>query len=100
MTDPYHLQVVVQDRAVFDGEVTSIVVPGEEGYLGVLANHAPLLSTLGEGTLDIRGPKGAWTYEIRGGFLEVLNNEVTVLADSVVEPSLPSSLLQTSREER
>lgn len=86
MANSFHLQVVVQDRTIFDGSAMSVVVPGEAGYLGVLANHAPLLSTLGEGRLDIKGDDGGASFNISGGFVEVLNNEVTVLADRIVEP--------------
>jgi len=85
MADRFHLQVVVQDQSLFDGNVTSIIAPGEEGYLGVLAHHAPLLTTLGAGTLTVHSDPGIEVFHIRGGFLEVLNNEVTVLADSVDE---------------
>jgi F-type H+-transporting ATPase subunit epsilon len=89
MADTYHLQVVVQDRAIFDGRATSIIAPGEDGYLGVLAGHAALLCTLGEGALDIECESGDESYRIRGGFLEVLDNEVTVLADSVIDDNSP-----------
>ena len=86
MANTFNLQVVVQDRTIFEGAATSVIVPGEAGYLGVLANHAPLLSTLGEGRLDIKTDGDSPSFNISGGFVEVLNNEVTVLADRVVQP--------------
>ena len=53
----YQLKIYTQEKKVFEGAVTSLIVPGSEGYLGVLANHAPLLALLGQGKLTIR--KGA-----------------------------------------
>ncbi|MCX7045081.1 MAG: ATP synthase F1 subunit epsilon [Candidatus Sumerlaeota bacterium] len=83
MSDKFRLQVFVLDRAVFSGDVISIIAPGEDGYLGVLAHHAALLTTLGEGALSVETAGETKTYQIKGGFMEVLNNQVTVLADSI-----------------
>ena len=79
----YQLKINTQEKKVFEGAVTSLIVPGSEGYLGVLANHAPLLALLGQGKLTIR--KGAETseFQISGGFLEVHHNQATILADSL-----------------
>lgn len=81
----YQLQIFTQEKMAFDGQVTSIVVPGEEGYLGVLANHAPLISTLGDGVLTIRTANKSTEYAISGGFLEVHRNRATILADRLTE---------------
>ena len=63
--------------------MTSLQVPGSEGYLGVLAHHAPLITALRPGRLDVRDAKGAMqSYAVSGGFLEVSNNRATVLADT------------------
>jgi F-type H+-transporting ATPase subunit epsilon len=79
----FTLDVVTPDRVVLSEEVTSVVAPGVQGAFGVLSNHAPLLSELSIGELRFRRPNGR---EIRlavgGGFLQVFNNEVTVLADT------------------
>jgi len=79
----FRLQIVTTERVVYDDTVTSIVVPGGRGYLGVLAHHAPLLTTLGAGELTIRKGQQTQLYRISGGFLEVNRNVATLLADSL-----------------
>jgi F-type H+-transporting ATPase subunit epsilon len=83
--DPFELQVVTPERVVFRGQTTSVVVPAEDGYLGVWAHHAPLLAALGKGTLTVRTPEGTRSWELRGGLLEVHSNMASVLADEVAE---------------
>lgn len=79
----FQLQIYTQEKKVFEGRIESLVVPAEDGYLGVLANHAPLLTTLGEGRLTYRTSKDSTEIGIRGGFLEVHANQAVVLADSL-----------------
>jgi len=78
----FKLQVVTPERIVLDETVTSIIAPGALGYLGVLAHHAPLLTTLSSGRLTVRRADEIREYRIAGGFLEVSNNVATILADS------------------
>lgn len=77
----FHVQIFTQEKMLFEGEVSSLVAPGAEGYLGVLAHHAPLVTTLGDGTLTLRQAKEITEYQISGGFLEVHDNQATILAD-------------------
>ena len=82
MAAQYQLQIITQEKKVFDGPVVSIVVPAVTGYLGVLAHHAPLVALLGEGRLTIRTPRGEEHHvQLKGGFLEVQNNLATLLSD-------------------
>ncbi len=76
------LQVITPERVEYEGETTSVTVPAETGYLGILANHAPLLATLGPGRLTAQLTRGRpLRIDISGGgFLEVMNNRVVVLA--------------------
>jgi F-type H+-transporting ATPase subunit epsilon len=78
----FKLQVVTPERIVLDETVSSIIVPGTLGYLGVLAHHAPLLTTLSSGRLTVRRADESREYRMAGGFLEVSNNVATVLCDS------------------
>ena len=55
----FHLQIISPQRVEFDGDVESLVAPGEDGYLGVLTSHAPLLTTLKDGSLTFRTHGGA-----------------------------------------
>ena len=81
----FKLRVVTPERLAYEDEVTSIVVPGAAGYLGVLAHHAPLLSTLGQGTLTVRKGSEETNYQVHGGFLEFHGNQATVLVDELTE---------------
>jgi F-type H+-transporting ATPase subunit epsilon len=85
MAKEFRLQVFTQEKQVLDEPVTSIVVPGEDGYLGVLADHAPLICTLGSGVLTVKREGAERQLRISGGFLEVADNRATVLADSLSE---------------
>lgn len=83
----YKLSAVTPEKVVFEQDVTSIVAPGVEGYLGVLTNHAPLITPLTSGRLEIRDTSGRHTeYFISGGFLEVSKNIATILADAIELP--------------
>jgi F-type H+-transporting ATPase subunit epsilon len=76
------LDVITAEREVLSDEVDLVVAPGSEGELGILPNHSPLMTTLKEGELTIR-KGGEDTYlAVTGGFLEVMDNVVTVLADA------------------
>lgn len=81
MADNFQLQVATPERLLVDEQVTSTEVPGENGYLGILAGHAPLMSALGAGVLSYQGGGGPHVLAIAGGFVEVSDNQVRVLAD-------------------
>ncbi|MCE5230960.1 ATP synthase F1 subunit epsilon [bacterium] len=81
----FKLQVYTQEKKIYDDDVTSIVVPGLQGYFGVLAHHAPLLAALGQGKLTVRKGAEEHVYEIAGGFLEVRDNIATMLVDKLRE---------------
>ncbi len=76
------LEVVTAEREVFSGEVDSLIAPGVEGELGILPRHAPLVAMLQAGELRFRRADEETNLAIGGGFLEVANNRVIVLADS------------------
>jgi F-type H+-transporting ATPase subunit epsilon len=80
----FQLLIYTQAKKVFDGQVVSIVVPAETGYLGVLAHHAPLVAILGTGTLTIKLPGDVeHKVHLAGGFLEVHDNIATLLVDDL-----------------
>lgn len=83
---PVRLRVVSVERSLFDDEVDGrgrpfLVAQGAEGELGILPRHAPLLTTLRPGELFIRNGSEEFSLFVGGGFLEVLPDRVTVLAD-------------------
>ncbi len=83
----FKLSVVTPEKVVFEKDVRSIVAPGSEGYLGVLTDHAPLITALIPGILTVTDNAGDEVdYGVSGGFLEVSGNVATVLADAIEDP--------------
>ena len=80
-----YLEIVTPDKKVFEGEVISASFPGSDGSFQVLSNHAPLLSTLKKGTIIYKDSKEEFNVTVDGGVVEVLNNRVIVLAESIIE---------------
>ncbi len=79
-----NLEIITPDKAAFKGEIISVTVPGVKGRFQVLKNHAPLISILEVGMIKVVTPdnKSAF-YATGGGTIEVLNNNVLILADSL-----------------
>jgi F-type H+-transporting ATPase subunit epsilon len=78
---PIQCQIVTQDKLLFEGPADIVIAPGAEGEMGILPNHAPLLTTLDYGILRVRYQSEEQAFVIAGGFLEVRPDVVTVLAD-------------------
>lgn len=78
---PIRCEIVSQDRSVFSGNADMVIVPGITGEMGILPNHAPLLSTLKYGVLRVRYQGQEEIFTIGGGVVEVQPDVVTVLAD-------------------
>ena len=80
----FQLSIVTPEVTIFDEMVESLIVPGAKGYLGVLANHAPLITPLQPGKITIQMPGRSTEIilAVSGGFLEVAHNRATILADS------------------
>ena len=86
MPDAFKFELVSPERLLVSDEVEQVLVPGSEGDMTVLAHHAPLLTTLRPGLLDIGLPGGEHKrYFIRGGFAEVGPAGLTVLAETAID---------------
>ncbi len=86
MESTYRFKILSPNRRVLDEDVVSIVAPGDAGYLGVLANHAPLISTMTSGELTVRTAAGRERrFKITGGVLRVAHNSAVLLAESIEE---------------
>ena len=90
MTSPIATTVVSPERPLFDGHCERLVVPGWDGELGILPHHAPLIAKLGEGVLRLHlgnsDGGGVERFAVRGGFLQVKQDRVTVLVHDAVVP--------------
>ena len=81
----FSINIKTPQKTVFEGNIRSVVAPGTMGYVGILRNHAPFITTLVAGKITIRdGSDKALTFKSGGfGLLEVLKNSATLLLDSV-----------------
>ncbi len=83
---PMKLEIITAERRVYSDDVDLLVAPGVEGELGILPHHAPLLTALKPGELRIRKGGQDEYFAVAGGFMEVIANRVTVLADAAEHP--------------
>jgi len=79
-----YLEIITPDKKVYAGEVEAAQFPGANGSFEVLDSHAPLISTLDKGSIRITTNKGQAFFTVDGGVVEVLNNRIIVLAESVI----------------
>lgn len=77
-----HFELVSPEKLLFSGEVEQVDVPGAEGDFGVLAGHAPMVTTLRPGVLTVKAAGGEQKIVVLGGFAEVSAKGLTVLADT------------------
>jgi F-type H+-transporting ATPase subunit epsilon len=77
-----HIEIITPDATLFQGEATYVFLPGSDGSLGIMNNHAPLISSLKKGTLRIKDQSGKeMKFDVNGGTVEVMKNKVVVLAE-------------------
>ena len=86
MAHTIHVDVVSAEEAIYSGEAEFVVLPGEEGELGIYPKHTPLITRIKPGTVRIKPADGAEEQLIfvAGGILEVQPNVITVLADTAI----------------
>jgi len=84
-----NLEILTPEKKLYSGEVYGVQMPGISGSFEVLDRHAPLISALKAGRIKVLKDKQnhTATFEIQGGFVEVLNNRVTVLVEGASETS-------------
>ncbi len=74
------VNILTPDKQLYEGEATYVGLPGTDGSLGILSNHAPLVTTLRNGEITVKTGSEEMSFEVNGGTVEVLNNHVTILA--------------------
>jgi len=79
-----HFELVSPAKLLFSGDVDSVVLPGTEGEMTILPQHAPLLTSLKPGLVVVTSSKGAEKIFVRGGFAEVNPKGLTVLAERAI----------------
>lgn len=83
----FQFELVSPERLLVSEEVEQVLVPGTEGDFTVLANHAPVMSTIRPGVLSVGSSSGSTDYVLFGGFAEVGPEGLTVLAEDAIEKS-------------
>ena len=84
MADKIKFDLVSPERLLLSRQVDMVTVPGTEGYMGVIAGHAPLVSTLRAGMIDMQDDGVDTRFFIRGGFAEINPTKITVLAEEAI----------------
>lgn len=85
MAEAFPFELVSPEKLLVSGDVSSVLVPGTEGYFEVLANHAPFMSTIMPGVVEVKMADGKLDkYIVYGGFADVSPNGVSILAESSV----------------
>ena len=85
MADKIHFDLVSPEQMLLSEDVVMVTLPGTEGYFGVLAGHAPVISTLRPGVIEVQGgDSGDRRLFVRGGFAEVDPSKVVVLAEEAI----------------
>jgi F-type H+-transporting ATPase subunit epsilon len=78
-----HLEIITPEKKIFEGEVSIATFPGADGSFQIMNDHAPLVSLLKEGTVEYRKKENHDRVKITGGVVEVLKNNVILLADGI-----------------
>jgi F-type H+-transporting ATPase subunit epsilon len=76
------VSVITPEATIYEGEADQVIAPAYNGSLGILRGHAPLMALLGTGTLRIDHGREQKSFTVSGGFLQVVDNTVTVLSES------------------
>jgi F-type H+-transporting ATPase subunit epsilon len=87
MPDTFQLEIVTPEKKVVDASAEEVQIPGKNGYLGVLPGHAPLITELAVGEITFRAGAEEQRLAVAWGFVEVLPDKVTILAETAERPA-------------
>ena len=83
------VSVISPERVLFEGEAQSVVAPAFDGEVGILSQHAPMMTLLGRGVLRLVGSAGEQRFAVEGGFLQVADDEVRVVTERATAADAP-----------
>ncbi len=83
MADLLKVEIATPEKLIASQSAESAQIPGKDGYMGILPGHAALLSELGEGELSFTLSGATERYKVSGGYVEIRDNHVRVLADKI-----------------
>lgn len=81
MANSFQIEIATPEKLVLNQQVEAAQIPGKNGYMGILPGHAALLSELGAGKLSVTASGKTQEFQISGGYVEIRDNHVRVLAD-------------------
>ena len=84
MSDSLKVSVISPERVLFEGTARSVVAPAFDGEVGILPMHAPLMTLLGRGTLRLDTAEGEKRFDVEGGFLQIIDDQVRVVAEHAI----------------
>lgn len=84
MSDLLKVSVISPERVLFEGTARSVVAPAFDGEVGILPMHAPLMTLLGKGTLRLDTAEGDKRFDVEGGFLQIIDDQVRVVAERAI----------------
>jgi F-type H+-transporting ATPase subunit epsilon len=87
MADTFQLEIVTPEKKMVETRTDEVEIPGRNGYLGIMAGHAPLITELSVGEITYREDSSEQRLAVAWGFAEVLPDKVTILAESAERPS-------------
>lgn len=77
-----NVEIISPESTLFEGKASLVYLPGSDGSLGVMNNHAPLITSLKKGTVRVKEESGKeLKFEVKGGTVEVFNNKIIILAE-------------------
>lgn len=76
------LEIITPEKKIFEGEVSSVLVPGAKGRFQMLDKHASIISTLINGQVKVKSDAGESIFDVKGGVIEMLQNKVIILAET------------------
>lgn len=84
MADTMQFDLVSPERSLASLQAASVQIPGADGYMTAMPNHAPVITTLRPGVLEVSGPEGDVAYAVTGGFAEINAEGLSVLAEKAI----------------
>ena len=78
-----HVTIISPEASVFDGDAEAVTAPAFDGQVGILPRHAPFMTLLGEGRLVVRQAGAPRAFRVKGGFLQVVDDRVRIVAEQV-----------------
>ncbi len=79
------VSVISPEQTLFEGEVESVTAPAFDGEVGILTSHAPMMTLLGKGTLRLGANGSKGSFQVEGGFLQVIDNQVRVVTEKAAQ---------------